>query len=112
MPVAVQLDFPGTATSDYDAVMRALRLDGQLPLGCLLHAASAGPDGLVVWDVWETAEAFERFAIARLQPEAQRLGLPRPDVRVLEIHNLLMDQAPRRRGGVGGLAPPQASLAS
>lgn len=89
MAVAVLLDFAGARTADYDRAMQAMDIGDRLPLSCLFHAAGEGPGGLEIRDVWETAEAFERFAVGRLQPEARRLGLPRPEVRILPVDEII-----------------------
>jgi hypothetical protein len=49
--------------------------------------------GFRVVDVWESAEAYQRFAETQIGPITQAEGFPRPEVSMWEIHNT-MSNAP------------------
>ena len=92
MPVAVQLDFEGASLDQYDEIGEML---GTLPGGPanpleLFHWVMGTADGFRVVDVWETREAFERFAQEKLIPIFQEVGVPRPpQIQFFEIYNYL-----------------------
>ena len=66
MPVGIRLDFENVGLGDYDAVCRTLNFPSDWPDGLLAHG-SADVDGrLVVTDVWETRQHFDRFVDERL----------------------------------------------
>jgi hypothetical protein len=63
MPVAFVAEIPGMSTEIYDRVMDNLNWgSGALPEGFISHYAAETPDGLFVFDVWERAEDWQRFA--------------------------------------------------
>ena len=67
MAVGMLMQLPGYSTDFYDRVMTNLDW-GNVPdpPGMISHYAGTGPDGLVIFDVWESQEAFESFAQTRL----------------------------------------------
>ncbi len=67
MAVGMLIQFPGMTTDTYDSVMENLDW-GNVPdpPAFISHVAGSGPDGLVVFDVWESQQDFENFAHDRL----------------------------------------------
>ena len=86
MAVAFILDFAGGTLDQYDAVLEKMQLGGRLPAGALFHAAGVNDEGLRVCDVWESEEAFQRFAEGSIVPISESVGLPRPEVRTFEAN--------------------------
>jgi hypothetical protein len=98
MADALIIEFAGVGADDYLAVNRALGIDvatgdGDWPEGLLLHSAGTGPNGLVVYEVWESQDAQERFMSGRLGQAMQEAGVTAPPSRV-EWHQLLRYHAP------------------
>lgn len=85
MAVALVLDFPGGTMDQYNQVVERMHLDGRMAPGGLLHVAGSYGGGLRVIDLWDDAEHFVRFRDEQIVPHTQALGLPAPEVRVLEI---------------------------
>jgi hypothetical protein len=73
MPVVISAVFPGVGLDDYREVHRRVMERG--PEGILVHTAGVTEDGLRVVDVWESAEAFQRFQETVLGPAAADSGL-------------------------------------
>jgi len=94
MAVGFILDFPGATTDQYDQVLEKMGLEGHLPAGALFHAAGEGPDGLRVVDVWESDEAFQRFAEEQIGPFSAEVGIAEPNITRIEEHRIgdLRDQ--------------------
>ena len=92
MTVAVQLDFHGAGIEQYDEINERI---GSLPGGPawhgeLFHWVAATSDGFRVVDVWESQEAFERFARDTLRPVYDDVGIEvEPEIRFFEVHNYL-----------------------
>src|ERR671916_619540 len=81
MAVGVLMEFPGVTWEQYEQLEKALGLSGQ-PEGELIHVCGPTSDG--GWrtvDVWESQEAFERFANELLIPQARAVGFPQPSKR-------------------------------
>ena len=81
MAVGVFLEFPGITWEQYEQLVQDLDLSGP-PEGVLIHVCGPTSDG--GWrmvDVWESQEAFERFANELLIPHAQALGFPQTSKR-------------------------------
>jgi len=59
-----------TSTTNYDALVSKLDLQGVVPQGLLLHSAGFDTDAGVfrIFDVWQTREDGERFMTERLAP--------------------------------------------
>ena len=59
-----------TSTTNYDAVVSKLDLQGAVPQGLLLHSAGFDTDAGVfrILDVWQTREDGERFMTEQLEP--------------------------------------------
>jgi hypothetical protein len=66
LPVAFVLNAPGMTTEVYDRAMETLKFDENWPEGLQSHHAAVTPDGLFIFDVWDTREDWERFAQERL----------------------------------------------
>lgn|SRR3954449_2620612 len=45
----------------------------QSPDGLILHTAGESPHGFYIYDVWESREAFGRFAEEKIGPAAQEV---------------------------------------
>jgi hypothetical protein len=81
MAVGVFMEFPGVTWEQYEQLVQDLALSGP-PEGMLTHVCGPTSDG--GWrmvDVWESQEAFERFANELLIPRAQAHGFPQPSKR-------------------------------
>jgi hypothetical protein len=92
MAVGVLNEFPGTVEM-YDQVNAKLDPESNPPDGLILHTAGAIEGGMRVFDVWESAEAFERFVEDRLDPAIREVAgenAPQPTKReVYELHDLV-----------------------
>jgi hypothetical protein len=56
-------------TEIYDRVMENMNWSRETwPSGCQCHYAAKTPDGLFIFDVWDSAEDWHRFADERLGP--------------------------------------------
>jgi hypothetical protein len=98
MAEGVLLEFDGVGRQEYEAVNSALGIDmetgqGDWPEGLLFHAGAGKPGGWVVFEVWESKDAQERFMNDRLGRALQEGGIAGPPARVewLELaayHNL------------------------
>lgn len=85
---------PGGTQEQYDEVSARLTGGGSLsslsdwPVeGILSHAAGPTEQGWCVVDVWESEEAFRRFAEV-IVPILQEVGLP-GEPRLLPVHNFV-----------------------
>lgn len=91
MAVAVQLDFEGASLEVYDQINERI---GLLPGGPpsapeeLFHWVRKTDEGFRVTDVWQSREAFEKFARERLYPVLEEVGvLHPPTVQFFDVHN-------------------------
>lgn len=63
MAIAVQMDFEGGTTDQYDQVIERMRFgpNGPGAPGSLFHWVTQSEPGIRVTDVWESKEQFEKF---------------------------------------------------
>jgi hypothetical protein len=97
MATAVETTFHGVTLDAYDDLLRRLdfRPEGDSEPGCLFHYAVPTEDGFRGVDVWESADAFQRFVRERLAPVLEVVGIAPPEVTVSPVHNYLI--APSER---------------
>ena len=81
------LEFDGFGRDVYEAVNGQLGIDmetgeGDWPAGLLFHSGGAKPGGWVVFEVWESRDAQQRFMDDRLGRALQAGGASEPPTRV------------------------------
>jgi hypothetical protein len=94
MAQALIVEFDGVGRAEYEAVNEVLGIDmntgtGNWPEGLVMHSAGATRDGgWVVYEVWDSVEAQERFMDERLGPALQQGGVTDPPTRSdwVELH--------------------------
>jgi len=92
MAVAVEMTFRGATLDQYDEVIQKMGLEqgGPTPPGAISHFAAKTDEGLRVIDVWESREAFDRFAQEEIGPRTREAGITEePEMRFYEVHNYL-----------------------
>jgi hypothetical protein len=92
MPVAVVLRFDGATLDQYDQVIEKMGLTqgGPTPPGALFHWVAKTDDGILVTDVWEDRETFDRFAEEQIGPYTAEAGITNPpETTYYELHNHL-----------------------
>jgi hypothetical protein len=93
MAILMQMRAPEWTKEQYDALHDAMVLGGTLPAGCLFHVSTPLPGGgFQVIDVWESAEALNRFNEQTVMPAAQRIGIPQPnqEPQILEVNEYML----------------------
>ena len=93
MAVAFEMRFKGATLEQYDHVMELMGLTpgGPTPPNALFHWVAATDDGLLVVDVWESAEAFNSFAEEQIGPFTVQAGFEGPpEVTSYEVHNYVI----------------------
>ncbi len=81
---------PGSMTAQqYDEIIRELQAAGcaQAP-GRISHCAFCAADNLMVFDIWESPQAFEDYGKV-LMPILQKIGLATSPADVMPIHHLI-----------------------
>jgi hypothetical protein len=89
MPVGLRLSFPDNTLEDYDKVCEALNFPADWPDGALAHGSHEADGHLVVNDVWESRQHFDRFVEQRLQAAmGEALGdrAREPEIIERELH--------------------------
>jgi hypothetical protein len=92
MAIAVQLDFTGGTLDQYDEVIKRMGFTphGKGGPGGLFHWVMKTASGIRVTDVWESKEAFDKFAQEKIGPITQEVGVPGPpETTFFEVHNYL-----------------------
>jgi hypothetical protein len=81
------LEFEGMGLEQYQAVNAALGIDmesgaGEWPAGLTFHSGGTTAAGLLVFEVWESRDAQERFMQERLGQALQQGGVTAPPSRI------------------------------
>lgn len=92
MAVTFTLDMPGMTREQLDALVQQLGAGpGKVPDGQIARIEAITDDGARVIDVWESAEAYERFMQERLGPIFAAAGMPPIDTPpMLEVHRVFV----------------------
>jgi hypothetical protein len=86
MPIVTTLEFPGVTREQYEEV--GASLPPNAPEGILYHSCGAIAGGWRIIDVWESADAFNRFLENVFLPAVRKLGGPAPSRReVMQAHH-------------------------
>ena len=91
MAVLMIAELPGVTAAQYDAVNEkiGIRGDEDAPDGLIQHVVGETGDGLLVADVWESQEQFERFFAERAGPAFAEVGAPPAEPRIYPVRNLI-----------------------
>lgn len=82
----VQFNIPGMTARQYDQCWEELRQAGQTnPSGLLHHVGAQQGNDWVVVDVWESAEAFNKFG-ETLMPIMGKLGIAQVQPMMTPVH--------------------------
>ncbi len=90
MAVAFKMKFEGATLEQYDRVMELMGLekDGPGPDGAIFHWVAPIDGGIMVVDVWESDEQFNRFAEEHIRPATAHAGITsEPKVTRYAVHN-------------------------
>lgn len=92
MTIAVTQVFEGATLEQYDQVLSKLGFTpgGSGAPGTLFHFATATDNGVTVVDIWESQEAFEKFAQEKIGPVAAEVGFAAPpSITVAPVYSYL-----------------------
>jgi hypothetical protein len=90
--VAVEMTFRGATLDQYDQVIEKMGLTpgGATPPDAISHWVAETDDGLRIVDVWESREAYDKFAAEQIGPYSAEVGITEPpEMRVYAVHNHL-----------------------
>ena len=76
MAVCTRLRFDGGTPRQHQSIDAHLNVRTDPPEGLILHASGPVEGGWAVFDVWESHDAFERFAASRAFPAGSIPDLP------------------------------------
>ena len=93
MPILMTAEIPASADM-YDALSKEMGMSNDnLPKGLIAHYAAPTDNGMLIFDVWESKDHFERFQNDRLMPAVMKVsggemppGGP-PEMTFAELHN-------------------------
>jgi hypothetical protein len=89
MPIVMIMRWEGVVAEQYRALRAELDLETNPPPGGKLHIAAFDERGVRVTDVWDSAEAFNRFVEERLMPTVGKLGIPgQPQVEIYPLESI------------------------
>lgn len=89
MSVVLRATTPGLTAAKYDQIVQKLEAAGAgSPPGRLYHVCFGDTNELRVSDIWESREAFDKFADT-LTPLMQELGIAPPVIETFEVHNII-----------------------
>ena len=102
MPIGICFSPAAMSAAKYDECIKALKKAGAgNPAGRSYHAAFGPKDKLMVFDVWTSQAAFEKFG-KTLIPILQQLGIDTGQPSVMPVHKVIVPAAkvtsPRKQG--------------
>ena len=97
MAIGVYFSFTGLNTTNYGEAIKRLRQAGAgHPAGRSFHSSFGSPDKLMVFDVWSSQAAFERFG-KTLMPILASLGAKPNPPELTPIHKVITPPVPARK---------------
>jgi hypothetical protein len=90
MAIGVYFSPPAMSAAKYDECIKLLRKAGAgNPPGRSYHATFGPKDKLMVFDVWTSRAAFDKFG-KTLMPILQQIGLDAGQPTVMDIHKVIL----------------------
>ncbi|MFN2469893.1 MAG: hypothetical protein ABR583_02685 [Gaiellaceae bacterium] len=95
MAQVMKMRWEGFTPDKYDALRPIVRWETEPPEGLVFHVAWFRDGGIVVVDVWESQEQFDRFFQDRLMPGIQQVGMEgQPTTNWYEAHAYFNSRVP------------------
>jgi hypothetical protein len=89
MAIAIYFHPQAMSAAQYDEIMKRLDAAGQAnPPGRTHHSAFGSPDQLMVYDIWDSQESFDKFG-ETLMPILGEMGVDPGHPAVMPIHNIV-----------------------
>jgi hypothetical protein len=90
MAIGIYFSNNGMSVAKYDECIKLLKKAGAgNPSGRSYHAAFGPKDNLMVFDVWSSQAAFDKFA-KTLMPILQQLGIDSGTPTVMPVHKVIL----------------------
>jgi hypothetical protein len=97
MSFGIYFALSGMSAEKYNECIKRLKQAGAAhPAGRSFHASFGTSDKLMVFDVWKSQSAFEKFG-KTLMPILQQLGVEPGQPSVMEIHKVITSPAARAK---------------
>jgi hypothetical protein len=80
MAVAINFEIPGGTKEQYEEVNRRAFGD--------FHTSGDANGTWRIFDVWESADAYQRFMEGTIMPATEGMDLPQIQPEVYELHNM------------------------
>ncbi|HXY86316.1 MAG TPA: hypothetical protein VEH52_12620 [Gaiellaceae bacterium] len=96
MGIIVVMELPGATPADYDRVNEVMGIHGDdnAPEGLISHIAGVTDDGMLIVDVWDSEESFDRFfADERVGKAIEETGVQPREPRLVPVHNMIEEGA-------------------
>jgi hypothetical protein len=92
MAVAYMMRFEGATLEQYDRVIELMGFtEGVGADGGVFHWSAKTDEGILVVDVWESDEQFNRFSHEHIGPITREAGVPHPPIVTrYDVHNTLV----------------------
>jgi hypothetical protein len=98
MAVGVLFEIPGGTKEQYEELNQKAFGSTKGPSepisGLILHTSGAYSGGWRIFDVWESAEDFQRFMEGTIMPASEGMELPEIQPEVYELANVLAGSVP------------------
>jgi hypothetical protein len=93
MAIGIYFSPPAMSASQYDECIKALKKAGVgNPAGRSYHVAFGPNEKLMVFDVWTSQAAFDKFG-KTLMPILQQLGIDAGQPTVMPVHKVILPAA-------------------
>ena len=100
MAIVWLLEWDGITPEQYDALREAIGWERDVPDGLQAHAASFNDKGLVLVEVWQSADHVQPYMDGRFLPAVQALGIrSMPRVDLYKAHRVFMPDQQRMENG-------------
>ncbi|MCZ2404557.1 hypothetical protein IV498_15570 [Paenarthrobacter sp. Z7-10] len=90
MTVAITMEFQGGTLKQYDDVIAKMGLvsGGPGAPGGISHWAAETEAGILITDLWQSREQYDKFAKEQIGPLSQEAGIPSaPKVTYYDVHS-------------------------
>ncbi len=90
MAIGISFDPQSMSTEQYDESIRRLEAAGAgSPPGRQYHACFGPPNQLMVFDIWDSPESFEKVG-QTLMPIRAEIGIEPGEPAIMPVHNIVV----------------------
>ena len=91
MRTLMVMKWAGVTPEQYDKLRKSVNWEGNVPKGAVFHVAAFTDNGILVTDIWDSTDDFQKFVQSRLMPATSEAGIKgEPQIEYFPVHAIFV----------------------